>query len=223
MNLVEACVLLFRPLSVMLSRVDVHGLEHLEKAGTEGKGILHLSAHLGNWELLAPSHAFTPFRLSIVVRPLDHPVLDRLAERFRRRGGVELISKRRAVRGVLEALGRGRMVGVLLDQNASRSEGVFAPFFGVPASTSKGLAVIALRTGAPVVPVSMQRLPGGRHLLEFHPAVPTDADRDPTRYTAAFNHWIEAAISRAPEQWFWMHKRWRTRPPRHESCDRRPS
>jgi KDO2-lipid IV(A) lauroyltransferase len=212
MSLVEACVLLFRPPSVLLFRVDVAGHEHLEKAAAEGKGILLLTAHLGNWELLAPSHALTTFELSIVVRPLDQPLLDRLVARFRRRSGVEIIAKRRALREMLDALRRGRMVGVLLDQNSSRAEGVFAPFFGIPASTSKGLAVISLRTGAPVVPVFIRRVGGGRHRVEIEAPLPAPADGDVVGYTAAFNRTIEAAIRRAPEQWLWMHERWRTRP-----------
>src|SRR5262249_17909488 len=109
-------------------------------------------------------------------------------------------------------LRRGRMVGILLDQNAARSEGVFVPFFGVPASTSRGLAVIALRTKVPVIPIFIRRLRGGRHCVEIGPELPAPPDRDATSYTAAFNEGIEAAIRRDPGQWFWMHDRWRTRP-----------
>lgn len=212
MNLAEVCVLLFRPRSAMLQRVELTGHEHVEKAAAEGKGILLLSAHLGNWELLAPSHALTAFELSIVVRPLDEPLLHRIAERFRLRSGVELIAKRNGLRDIVRALRRGRMVGVLLDQNSSRAEGVFVPFFRVPASTSKALAVISLRTGAPVVPVFIRRIAGGRHRVEFDAAVPRPHDGETTTYTEAFNRVIEGAIRRAPEQWFWMHERWRTQP-----------
>jgi KDO2-lipid IV(A) lauroyltransferase len=212
MNLAEVCVLLFRPRSAMLARLEVAGQEHVEKVAAEGKGVLLLSAHLGNWELLPPAHALTPFELSLVVRPLDEPLLHRLAERYRRRSGVELITKQRGLREVLKALRRGRLVGVLLDQNSSRAEGVFVPFFGVPASTSKGLAVISLRTGAPVVPVFIRRIGGGRHRVEFDAPVPRPDDGDVLSYTAAFNRAIESGIRRAPEQWFWMHERWRTRP-----------
>jgi KDO2-lipid IV(A) lauroyltransferase len=212
MNVAEVCVLLFRPRAVMLARMDLVGHDHLEQAAARGKGILLLSAHLGNWELLALSHALTAFPLSIVVRPLDEPLLQRLAERFRRRSGVELIGKRRALHEIVEALRRGRMVGVLLDQNSARSEGVFVPFFRVPASTSKGLALLSLRTGAPVVPVFIRRVDGGRHRVEVDVPLPLPADRDVLAYTAAFANVIEAAIRRTPEQWFWMHDRWRTRP-----------
>ncbi len=212
MNIVEACVFFFRPPSVLLSRVDLDGVEHVEAAADRGKGVLVLTAHYGNWELLAASHALYAFPVSVVVRPLDDPLMDRVVERFRRRSGVELIAKRRALRDILEALRRGRLVGILLDQNASRAEGVFAPFFGIPASTSKALAVISLRTGAPVVPVFIRRVEGGRHRVEIGPAIAAPLDGAVAGYTAAFNRSIEAAIRRAPEQWFWMHDRWKTRP-----------
>ena len=147
-----------------------------------------------------------------MIRPLDHPLLDELAARFRRRSGAELIIKRQAVREVLQALRRQRMVGILLDQNATREEGVFVPFFGVLASTSKGLAVLALRTGAPVVPVVLRRDPDGRHCVDVGAPIPPPPDRDVATYTARFNQVLEATIRRAPEQWLWMHARWRTRP-----------
>ena len=192
-------------------RVEIDGLEHLKDAAVQGRGVLLLTAHLGNWELLAAAQPLTGLPLSVVLRPLDQPRLDRVVERLRRRTGAELISKRRALPDVLDALRRGRMVGILLDQNATRAEGIFAPFFGTPASTSRGLAVIALRTEAPVVPVFIRRLERGRHLIEVGPVVPPP-ERDVVAFTTSFNEAIEKAIRRAPEQWFWLHKRWKTRP-----------
>ena len=212
MNVVEGCVFFFRPPSVLLSRVDLGAPDHVKAAAALGKGILGLTAHYGNWELLAASHELSVFPLSVVVRPLDNPMMDRVVERFRRRSGVELIGKRRALPEILEALRRGRIVGILLDQNASRAEGVFAPFFGIPASTSKAMALIALRTRAPVVPIFIRRVEGGRHRVEAGPAIAPPADGDVAGYTAAFNHSIETVIRQAPEQWFWMHNRWKTRP-----------
>jgi KDO2-lipid IV(A) lauroyltransferase len=212
MNVVEICRYALRRTEVMLSRVRLEGREHLEAAAAHGRGVLILTGHYGNWELLAAAHGLSGLPLSIVVRPLDHPLLDELAERFRRRSGAELITKRQALRDVLGALRRRRMVGILLDQNATRAEGVFVPFFGAPASTSKGLALIALRTGAPVVPIFLRREPGGRHCVDVGPALPPPPDGQVTTYTAMFNRALEAAIRRAPEQWLWMHDRWRTRP-----------
>ena len=217
MNLIEACRYFLRPTEVMLSQVHVEGVEHLQSAAARGRGVLVLTAHYGNWELLAAAHGLTGLPLSIVIRPLDHPVLDELAARFRRRSGAELIVKRQAVREVLQALRRGRMVGILLDQNATRAEGVFVPFFGVAASTSKGLAVLALRTEAPVVPVFLRRTADGRHCMDVSAPLEPPADGDVVAYTARFNRVIEGAIRRAPEQWLWMHARWRTRPPEARS------
>jgi KDO2-lipid IV(A) lauroyltransferase len=212
MNLVEVCRYFLRPTHVMLSRVRVEGGEHFRAAAAHGRGVLILTAHFGNWELLAAAHGLTGLPLSIVTRPLDHPLLDDLAARFRRRSGAELIGKRQAVREVLTALKRQRMVGILLDQNATRAEGVFVPFFGSPASTSKGLALLALRTGAPVLPVFLRREPDGRHCMDVSPPLAPPEDGLVTTYTATFNRVLEAAIRRAPEQWLWMHDRWRTRP-----------
>jgi KDO2-lipid IV(A) lauroyltransferase len=217
MTLAEACALLFTAPTSVLSRVQVEGMEHLTSAMAQGKGVLILTAHFGNWELLAASHSMTGFPRSVVGRPLDHPFLDRLAVRLRVGSGAEFIDKRRALSEVLSALRRQRMVGIVLDQNASRREGVFVPFFGVPASTSKGLALLALRTGAPVVPVFIHREPGGRHRVIVDPAVPLsptgDRDRDVVEATAAFTRIIEAKVRQHPEQWFWLHRRWKTRPP----------
>ncbi|HEY7203170.1 MAG TPA: lysophospholipid acyltransferase family protein [Methylomirabilota bacterium] len=105
----------------------------------------------------------------------------------------------------------GHAVGVLLDQNATRTEGVSVPFFGVPASTSKGLALLALPTGAPVGPVFLRCEANGHHCMEVGPPVPPPADADVVAYAARFNQVLEAAVRRVPEQWLWMHDRWRTR------------
>lgn len=212
MTVVETCALFFRAPSVLLARVTVDGLHNLKAAASEGKGVLALTGHYGNWELLGFTPHIYQFPSSVVVRPLDQPATGWLVDRLRSRTGAEIISKRRALRDILEGLRGGRMVGILLDQNAARSEGVFAPFFGVSASTSRSLAVISLRTGAPVVPVFIRREAGGRHLVEFSPAVPPPPDGSVESYTTAFNQRIEDVVRQAPEQWFWMHDRWRTRP-----------
>jgi KDO2-lipid IV(A) lauroyltransferase len=212
MSLVEVCALLFRPPHVLLSRVTMDGLHHLEAAAAEGRGVLALSAHCGNWELLAAACRLAPAELSVIVRPMDDPVLDRVVALVRRRTGAQAIAKRHALPQILRALKARRMVAMLLDQNAARHEGVFAPFFGRPASTTRALAVIALRTGAPVVPVFIRREADGRHVVEVLPPIVPPADRSVAGYTARFNREIEGAVRRAPDQWFWLHDRWRTRP-----------
>jgi KDO2-lipid IV(A) lauroyltransferase len=216
MTVVELPRLLSAPLDATLARIQLDGVEHLDTAmATHGRALV-LTAHLGNWEILCAAHRLTRYELSVVVRPLDAPWLDAVAERLRRRAGVEVIDKRGAVRPVLEALRRGRMVGILLDQNAARREGVFVDFFGHPASTSRSIALLALRTGAPVVPIFAHRRRDGGHRVVIHPPVPVptanDAGAAVVELTARCTMEIERAVRATPEQWLWSHERWRTRP-----------
>ena len=142
-----------------------------------------------------------------------------MSARLRRRSGVEVIGKRGALRPVLEALRRGRHVGILMDQNAARRESVFVDFFGRPASTSRSIAVLATRTGAPIVPIFAYRCPDGGHRVVVRTALPPpashDADAAVVELTARCTAEIERAIRHDPEQWLWSHDRWRTRPPRN--------
>jgi Kdo2-lipid IVA lauroyltransferase/acyltransferase len=217
MTLVELARLVDRPLDATLGELTVDGLEHLRRVMTEYGRALMLTAHLGNWEYLAASHRLMGYPLAIVVRPLDSPVLDQVAAAMRRKTGAELIDKRGALRPVMEALRRGGLVGVLLDQNATRREGVFVPFFGRAASTSRSLALLALRTGTPIVPIFIRREGVARHRVLVEPPlampVSNDVDRAIVELTARCTDAIEAAVRRTPEQWLWSHDRWRTRPP----------
>ncbi|MBI2461414.1 MAG: lysophospholipid acyltransferase family protein [Candidatus Rokubacteria bacterium] len=213
----ECCRLFFGPPGLLLGRVQVEGLPHLKAAMAQERGALLLSAHFGNWELLAAAHVLTGYPLSVVIRPLDSPALEAVLARCREGVGLQLIPKREALRGVVTALARGGMVGVLLDQNATLHEGVFVPFFGRLASTSKGLALLAQKTGAPVVPVLIRREPDGTHRVTVDPPVPLqqsgDREADVLANTAAFTRIIERHVLAHPEQWFWVHRRWKTRPP----------
>jgi Kdo2-lipid IVA lauroyltransferase/acyltransferase len=217
MTAVELARLLGRPLDATLGELSLEGLEHLRRAMDEHGSALVVSGHLGNWEYLSAASCLTGYPLSVVIRPLDSPALDVLATAMRRKTGVRLIDKRGALRPVLEALRRGDMVGILLDQNAARREGVFVPFFGRTASTSRSLALLAVRTGAPVVPIFARREGPGRHRVIIAPALPRPAVNDPERavveLTARCTEAIESAIRSTPEQWLWSHDRWRTRPP----------
>jgi KDO2-lipid IV(A) lauroyltransferase len=213
----ELAGLLARPLEDTLGRIRIDGLEHLRATVDRHGRALLLTAHLGNWELLPVACRLTGYRLSVVLRPLDAPWLDRLATRMRERSAVDLIDKRAALRPVLRALGRGALVGILLDQNAARREGVFVPFFGRPASTSKSLAVLALRTGTPIVPAFIRREDAGTHRVLVGPPLQRppsgDVEAAIVELTARCTEAIEAAIGETPDQWLWMHDRWRTRPP----------
>jgi Kdo2-lipid IVA lauroyltransferase/acyltransferase len=216
MTLVELPRLLTAPLDETLARIRLDGIEHLHAAMQAHGRALVLTAHLGNWEILCAAHRLTEYGLSVVVRPLDARWLDAVAVKLRRRTGVDVIDKRGALRPVLEALRRGRMVGILMDQNAARREGVFVEFFGHPASTSRSLALLAVRTGAPVIPIFARRAAGTGHTVVIRPALPAPTSNDPeaavVELTARCTAEIERAIRQAPEQWLWSHDRWRTRP-----------
>ena len=211
----ECCRLFFGPTERHFGRVRGHGTEHIGQALARGRGIFFLTGHFGNWELLAATHGHAGFGLSVVVRPLDNPYLDVLIARARERSGLRAIPKRDAVQGVRAALARGECIGILLDQDAGRS-GVFVPFLGHPASTSRALAVMAIKTRAPVVPAFIHRLPDGGHELVLDPEIPLaitgDLDHDIEVNTARFTHAIERHVLAHPEQWFWVHRRWKSRP-----------
>lgn len=214
---VEVTRLLRHPDEPALADIDVEGREHLDRVMATAGRALAITAHLGNWELLSRVPRLTSYPISIVVRPLDARWLDPIVQRARRAGGVDVIEKRHAARPVLEALRRGHVVALLLDQNASRREGVFVPFFGRLANTSRSAAVLSLRTGAPLVPVFIRREPGGRHRITIRPPVsrPDAAAGEEAivELTRRCTEAIELAIRETPEQWLWIHDRWRTRPP----------
>ena len=195
------------------------GLENYQQAAARGKGVLYLTAHVGAWELSSFAHSLHGCPLAYVNRPLDNPLVDRLVNRYRCLGGNRAIDRRQAARAILEELARGGAVGILMDQNVLEGDAnVFADFFGVPASTTAGLARIALRTEAAVVPVFvLWDEEKGKYRLCFEPALELtrtgDADRDVLENTAQFNKVIEDVVRRYPDQWLWIHRRWSTRPP----------
>ena len=217
MMLVELARLLGRPIQATVDELVVEGLDDLRAVMSKYGRALVLTAHLGNWEYLSAFNRIIGDPVAIVVRPLDSPSLDVLAVELRSKTGVELIDKRGALRPVLSALRGGRLVAVLLDQNAARHEGVFVPFFGRPASTSKSLALLSLRTRTPIVPIFIRREAPDRHRVVVEAALWleewNDLDAAIVELTGRCNAAIEAAIRRAPEQWLWFHDRWRTRPP----------
>ncbi len=215
MTTLECCRLFFGPTERLFGRIRGQGTEHIGQALARGRGIFFLTGHFGNWELLAATHGHAGFGLSVVVRPLDNPYLDALIARARERSGLRAISKRDAVQGVRAALARGECIGILLDQDAGR-DGVFVPFLGHLASTSRALAILAIKTRAPVVPAFIHRLPDGGHQLVLDPEIPLaitgDLDHDIQVNTARFTEAIERHVRAHPEQWFWVHRRWKSRP-----------
>lgn len=191
------------------------GLSNLQAAFKKGKGVLALTAHVGNWELLTNIAAMTGYPLSIVVRPLDFGPLEAFFTAFRTRFGGNLIPTKYSMRAVLRSLKKRHMVAMLLDQNVDWYDGVFVHFFGRLACTNKGMALLAMKTEAPVVPVFLVRDKLGFR-AEFGPEIPLvktgDKTKDIEMNTQQYNDVIETFIRRYPDQWFWVHQRWKTRP-----------
>jgi len=202
-----------------ISRIVVYdGFENFERAYARGKGVLFLTAHLGAWELSAFAHSLQGHPLSIVMRSLDNPYIDTLLQNYRTMHGNRTVDKDDFVRGLLSAMRKGETVGILMDTNMTPPQGVFVDFFGIPACTASGLARIALRTDAAVVPgftVWDDKL--RKYILRFDPAVELirsqDNEADIVANTAKFTKVIEDFIRRYPDQWLWVHRRWKTRPP----------
>lgn len=196
--------------------VRIEGLEHVRAAYARGNGVLIFSGHFGHWELTALMQGYLDLPLALVARPLDNPGLEAMLARLRERSGNRVIHKRNAVREMIRALRRGIGVAFMIDQDA-RGDGVFAPFFGRPASTTPTLALLALRTGAPVVPVFCVPGHGGTYRIVYEPEVRVegtgDRGADVLRITTQCNEILERWVRRRPELWLWMHRRWKTRPP----------
>ena len=194
-------------------RID--GLSHYTNAVAKNKGVLILTAHLGNWELLTAFSGMTGYPVDVIYRPLDFRPLDKFFADQRTRFGGKLIPKNRSMRKILKTLQEKQALGFLMDQNVDWYDGVFVTFFGRRACTNKGLALLALKTGAPVVPMFLLREEYGFR-VEIGPEVPLiktgDKRKDIEANTQQYNDIIEALVRRYPDQWFWVHRRWKTRP-----------
>ncbi len=196
------------------------GFENYAEAVKRGRGVLFLTGHLGAWELGAFAQSVYGHPLHVVIRALDNPYLNQLVNARRVLAGNRIIEKRDFLRGILEALKNNEAVGILMDQNSSPQEGVFVDFFGIPACTSTGLAKIALRTDAAVVPAFAFWDPERRrYRLRFDPPLELartgDAQKDVEANTQLFTRVLEEHIRRQPDQWLWIHRRWKTRPAGH--------
>jgi KDO2-lipid IV(A) lauroyltransferase len=191
--------------------IRCEGLEYVEQALQQGRGVLFATAHLGNWELSAYAYALLAAPMQVVVRPLDNPPIDALVERRRALSGNRTIGKREYARAILKALAANQAVGILVDQNSAADAGVFVDFFGVKACAGVGFAKLAARSGAAVIPgFAVWEESEKRYVLRFRPPVPMTGDA--ARDTQAVQSELEQAIREHPEQWLWIHRRWKTRP-----------
>ena len=204
------------PPKVMAKRFRIYGLHHFTAAHRQGRGVLVLTGHYGPWELLPQAAGLVGLPVSVVYRPLDFAPLESLFEQVRSRFGAEMVTAKGAVREVVRRLRRRENVTLLMDQNVDWYEGVFVDFFGHRACSNKSLALLAMRTGAPVVPVYLSLERDGGFRVDFAPVVPTqrtgDKQRDVEENTLAYNRVLEGFIRQRPDQWFWVHQRWKTRP-----------
>jgi KDO2-lipid IV(A) lauroyltransferase len=196
----------------MLARVEFEGDERVRAAHGLGRGVLLFTGHFGYWEINALVHALALHPMSVLARPLDNPLLHDLLERVRGQTGNAVIYRRGAVRRVLRALAANQAVAVLIDQHIQTADAVYVDFFNRPAATTSALAALAMRTGAPVIPVFALPLPGGRFRMVYeHPVDPPKADNpDALRdFTQRCTDVLEMYVRRYPGLWLWMHRRWR--------------
>ena len=193
------------------------GFEHYASAHAQGKGVIFLTAHFGNWELSSFAHSLYGYPLNFTVRPMDNPLLDALITRYRCLSGGRPVDKNDFARRALQALRQGEAVGVLMDTNMLTPEGIFVDFFGRLASTTNAPARLARKTGAALVlGLALWDRQLRKYRLHFEPVSWIERD-DPEEEivvnTAHFNRLIEDQVRRYPDQWFWVHRRWKTRPP----------
>src|SRR5437660_426309 len=197
---------------------DEVGLAHLRTAEAEHCGVIFLTGHLGSWEILSFGWSALEYPLSFLVRPIDNPRIEELIESRRARFGNIAIDKKMAARAALRVLREGKTLGILSDLNTQEREGVFVPFFGKLACTNAGIATLALKTNAMVIPTcAVWDAQRGKYFFHGDPPVELvrtgDQDRDVELNTARFAAAMERMIRLYPDQWMWIHRRWKTQPP----------
>jgi Kdo2-lipid IVA lauroyltransferase/acyltransferase len=218
LQLAEFCVMSRYTAENTRSLVRYAGLEHYLAAREKGRGVLVITGHLGQWELSSFYHSLMGYPMSMVIRRLDNPLVDRLVNGIRCLHGNTVLHKDDFARGLLGAMRRGETVGILMDTNMTPPQGVFVDFFGVPACTASGLARVAMRTEAAMLPGFLTwREEEKKYVLEFGEPLKLvhtgNDEQDIVANTQICTTAIEAWVRRFPEQWLWVHRRWKTRPP----------
>jgi KDO2-lipid IV(A) lauroyltransferase len=200
----------------LLALADIEGIEQMVTARAEGRGVIALGAHFGNWEFQAIASVPLAGNVAAIARPLDNPLLDRRLVALRSGTGNTVIYKQRALAQAIRALRDGVILAVLIDQNVQAEYGVFVDFFGRPACTTTVAAALALKTGAPIVPVHCILQSNGRYRMVYGPRVEWTGsgrrDQDLLALTQHLTSVIESWVREQPEQWLWLHRRWKTQP-----------
>ena len=201
------------PQAALDARIDVVGAERVRSALATGRGLFLLTAHFGNWEYSALATAAAGVPVAVIARPLDNPLLEAFIRSFRERNGNTVIYKAEAAREMLRILKYGGGVGILADQHARTADAIVVPFFGRPASTTSIVARLADRTEALIIPAFCLRTGPARYRMEYGTAFDvrtlSAAERQPAALTARLNLEVERVVRRAPDQWLWLHNRWR--------------
>jgi KDO2-lipid IV(A) lauroyltransferase len=205
-----------RPAEELLALADLEGVEHLQDARAAGRGVVSPSGHLGNWEVQAAASVPRVGNVAMIARPLDNPELDRRLNGFRTSTGNTVIYKQKALAQVMQTIRGGGIVAILIDQNMQAKDGIFVRFFGRPACTTTVAAALALKTGCAIVPVRCLLQRNGRYRMVYGPPVEWPRtgrkEEDVAALTQQLTSIIESWVRETPEQWLWLHRRWKTRP-----------
>jgi KDO2-lipid IV(A) lauroyltransferase len=212
----EVCELLLAPLPVIRRKVIIVGEEHVQAALAQGRGMVAIAAHAGNWEYTVMGYGLKYRPVAVVGREMDHPWAARLARYLRQRGGNSMVAKQQGMKEIMGHLRQNQAVGIVIDQNTTTEGGLLVDFFGRAARTTPVAALLA-RRGVPVLPTLSRRLPDGRHLMVILPPLPlmktSDPQADIQRHLELQSRVIEAWVRTCPEQWLWLHRRWKNQFP----------
>ena len=222
MTLVEQLRISILGFADFTDRIDVHGLEHFESALSKNTGAIAMMAHIGNWELCGFTTTFLDRPISVVVKPMRNPRLESYLTSTRQKMNLRILPVTTSYRQCIRTLRKGEILAMIMDQNTQRDKGVFVDFFGQPACTTLGLAILSAQTAAPVVPLFNIRRDDHRYDLIILPPIEPPPDRQKEtlkQFTQQYTRIIEDMIRKYPDQWIWIHRRWRTKPLQEQAID----
>ena len=201
--------------------IDIEGREHLDDALAQGNGCIVVTAHYGNWELLARKFAICGYKINVIARDSDDPGMTTITTRIRETGGYRVFDRDQPIIGAFRSLKNNEILGILPDQN--ESGGIFVDFFSRPVATATGPAVLSLKSGAPIVPAFAARTSSDKYRATVYPRIeftPSgDRQKDILDLTALITQAIEREIRKNPSQWLWLHDRWKHSPEASSSAD----